>query len=83
MLGGVRWFRWGIRGLGWDILRLGGRAGIVRSRVPGTCCSPRSVLAGGVLQLGGHGGGHLRVVGLHRLGQVLSTGVETWDRYKY
>ena len=40
-------------------------------------CSPGPVLTGSVLQLGGHGGGHLGVVGDHGLGKVLGARVET------
>ena len=64
-----------VGGRGRAVLVLG-RTGRGRSVTTG---SPRPVLAGRVLQLGGHGGRDLGVVGNHGLGKMLGAGVETWE----
>ena len=58
---------------GLDILGRAGRGWGVPAGSPGT------VLAGGVLQLGGHGGRDLGMVGHYGLGKVLGARVETWN----
>ena len=68
--------RRGRRGVGGgDVLGLGvlGRTGRTVPRAG----SPLSMLAGGELQLLGHGFGNLGMVGLDRLGQMVSAWVET------
>ena len=71
------WLAWSVGGRGRVVLRfILGRAGRGWGVPAG---SPGPVLTGGVLQLGGHGGRDLGVVGHHGLGKVLGARVETWD----
>ena len=75
----VSWLAGGVRGRGRVVL-IFGRAG--RGRGVPVAISLRPVLAGCVLQLGGHGGRNLGVVGHHGLGKVLGARVETWRQRK-